>query len=37
LIASAANFGNNEMRNEILQELDEEQKMLIGFMNKLNK
>jgi hypothetical protein len=37
LIASAVNFGDVEMRNEILLELDEEQKMLISFMNKLNK
>jgi four helix bundle protein len=37
LIASAANFGDAEMRNEILLDLDEEQKMLISFMNKLNK
>jgi four helix bundle protein len=36
-IASATNFGDAEMRNEILLELDEEQKMLISFMNKLNK
>ena len=37
LIAKAANFGNYELRDEILKDLDEEEKMLIGFMNKLNK
>jgi len=37
LIAKAANFGNHELRDEILKDLDEEEKMLIGFMNKLNK
>jgi four helix bundle protein len=37
LIASAVNFGNSEIRNEMLKDIDEEQKMLIRFMNKLNK
>ncbi len=37
LIAKAANFGNRELRDEILNGLDEEEKMLISFMNKLNK
>ena len=37
LIAKAANFGNTELGSEILRDLDEEEKMLIGFMNKLNK
>jgi len=27
----------NELRDEILRDLDEEEKMLISFMNKLNK
>ena len=36
LIAKAANFGNSEFTNEILTTLDEEEKMLISFMNKLN-
>ena len=36
LIAGAVNYGNSELRNEILKDVDEEQKMLIGFMNKLN-
>jgi len=37
LIAKAVNFGNSELENEILRDLDEEEKMLISFMNKLNK
>jgi len=37
LIANAANFGNRALGNEILRDLDEEEKMLIGFMNKLKK
>jgi len=37
LIASALNFGDTVLRNEILNDLDEEQKMLISFINKLNK
>ena len=36
LIANAVNFGDNEMRNNILKDIDEEQKMLMSFMNKLN-
>jgi len=35
LLAQAVNFGNVELRDEILREVDEEEKMLIGFMNKL--
>jgi len=35
LLAQAVGFGNNELRNEILMDIDEEEKMLIGFMNKL--
>src|SRR6476646_8790366 len=35
LIAKAANFGHHELRDEILRDLDEEEKMLISFMNKL--
>ena len=35
LIASELGFGNKNDINEILQEIDEEQKMLIGFMKKL--
>ena len=36
LIAEAVNYGDSELRNEILKDVDEEQKMLISFMNKLN-
>ena len=36
LIAKAVNFGDWELGNEILSQLDEEEKMLISFMNKLN-
>ena len=37
LISAAINFGNDDLRNEILSDLDEEQKMLISFISKLNK
>ena len=37
LIASAVKYGNEEVRKSILQNIEEEQKMLIGFMNKLSK
>jgi four helix bundle protein len=37
LISATVNFGDAMMRNEILNDIDEEQKMLISFMNKLNK
>lgn len=37
LIAGAVNYGDKELRDEILNDVDEEQKMLISFMNKLNK
>ena len=37
LIAGAINYGDKELRDEILKDVDEEQKMLISFMNKLNK
>ena len=36
LIAAAVNFGNTDMRDEILKDIQEKQKMLSGFMNKLN-
>ena len=36
LIGNAVNFGDNEIRNNILKDIDEEQKMLMSFMNKLN-
>ena len=37
LIAAAVDYGDKELRNEILKDVDEEQKMLISFMNKLTK
>jgi len=37
LIAEAVNYGDKQLRSEILKDIDEEQKMLISFMNKLNK
>jgi len=37
LISSAVGLGEETLRNEILQDLDKEQKMLISFSNKLNK
>ena len=36
LIANAVNFGQKEIRDTILKDIDEEQKMLMSFMNKLN-
>lgn len=35
LIAEAANFGPKELRESLLKDIDEEQKMLISFMNKI--
>jgi four helix bundle protein len=35
LIAKAANFGDDTLTNELLQQIDEEQKMLMSFLNKL--
>lgn len=37
LIAEAVNYGDEKLRSEMLKDIDEEQKMLISFMNKLNK
>lgn len=37
LISQAVSFGDNNLSAEILSDLNEEQKMLISFMNKLNK
>lgn len=37
LIAKAANFGSRDLEEELLLEVDEEEKMLIGFMNQLKK
>lgn len=36
LISQAAGLGNNNSSNKILSDIIEEQKMLIGFINKLN-
>ena len=36
LIAKAVNFGNVEIINNTLNKIDEEQKMLIAFANKLS-
>ena len=36
LIAEAVNFGEKEKRNDLLKEIDEEQKMIMSFMSKLN-
>ena len=35
LIAEAVNFGEKEKRDEILKDVDEEQKMVMSFMSKL--
>lgn len=37
LIAEAVNFGEKELRNNLMKDIDEEQKMLMGFMNKLQQ
>lgn len=37
LIAEAVNFGDKEKRTNLLNSLDEEQKMLISFGSKLKK
>jgi four helix bundle protein len=37
LIADAAGLGEPDLRTLLLSDLDEEQKMLISFMNKLGK
>jgi four helix bundle protein len=37
LIAQAVNFGNPDLRLSLLKDIDEEQKMLLSFMRKLNK
>jgi hypothetical protein len=36
LIAEGVNYGDKELRNELKNDVDEEQKLLIGF-NKLAK
>ena len=35
LIAQSANFGDAYLINELLKQIDEEQKMLISYMNKI--
>jgi four helix bundle protein len=35
LISEAVNFGNKEKRGNLLKDIDEEQKMIMSFMNKL--
>lgn len=35
LIADAANFGEREVRKRLLKNIDEEQKMMMSFMKKL--
>ncbi len=35
IIADAADFGNKELRQILLKDLDEEQKMLMSFINKI--
>ena len=35
LIAEAINYGEKEKRNDLLKEIDEEQKMIMTFMTKL--
>ena len=37
LIAEAVNYGDKDLRSLLLKDIDEEQKMLLSFMNKLNK
>jgi len=35
LIAEGVNFGEKEKRDDLLKDIDEEQKMIMSFMNKL--
>jgi four helix bundle protein len=35
LIAEAVNFGEKDKRDDLLKEIDEEQKMIMSFMSKL--
>lgn len=37
LIAEAINYGDKDLRNEILKDVNEEQKMLMAFMNKIKE
>jgi four helix bundle protein len=36
LIAEAANYGDPVLRTQMLRDIDEEQKMLLAFINRLN-
>jgi hypothetical protein len=35
IIAESAGFGNNELRQGLLKDIDEEQKMLMSFIHKI--
>ena len=35
LIAESADYGDNEIRSQLLKDIDEEQKMIMSFMRKL--
>lgn len=37
LIAAALNFGDKEISQDLLKDIDEEQKMLMSFIKKLNR
>jgi len=37
MIAEAVNFGEKEKRDDLLKEIDEEQKMLMSFISKLHQ
>jgi four helix bundle protein len=37
LISQAIKYGDDTVRNKILANIDEEEKMIMSFMNKLNK
>ena len=36
LIAQAIDYGNTDLRHQLLKDIDEEQKILVSFMSKLN-
>lgn len=37
LIAQAVDYGSKDLKMDILKDINEEQKMIMSFMNKLNK
>jgi four helix bundle protein len=37
LLAQAINYGNEVLTQELIKDIDEEEKMIMSFMNKLNK